>query len=531
MGIGKLLKTKKGKIIAAAVAFVVLAAGIAVILLMMNGNTYRSIIAKSVSGTVNVVGEINNGPAYSGERLYGGDDVSVMEESSLTMLMDHDKYLYAAENTHFVLKTEQAGNFNRIRIILDKGSALNELRSSLAINDSYDVDTPNSTMSVRGTKFNVTVYSDDDIVYTLLDVSEGVVLAQLRTLDGVYTGDEAKFTAGESVLIRGGRDFSEFVLDENGEMVRHFDVISSLPQNGEDRLKELLYMTEEQPVSTSSVTEVTEPSVTEKTTAVTTERITSSTTEVTDLTVPDNTPDITTVHTHVFGAWTVITNADCTVEGVEQRVCADCGAAESRKIPALGHSFGDWVVKSTGCVTEGSEERICSVCGKTESREIPAAGHSFGKWKITKPADCVNQGTATRVCSVCGKKERKKVPAHGHDFGDWEVTKQADCIGIGYETRTCSVCGEAEEKIIPPVDHSYGSWVIISSASCTADGTEERTCSVCGKSETNTIPHLGHNYVNMGYTFVLNPIGSVNGGYKWVCTRCGDSYIESAPAP
>ncbi|MBP5606598.1 MAG: FecR domain-containing protein, partial [Ruminiclostridium sp.] len=410
MGVGKLLKTTKGKIITAIVALVAVAAIVAVILLLINGNTYRSIIAKSVSGTVNVVGEINNGPAYSGERLYGGDDVSVMEASSLTMLMDNDKYLYAAENTHFVLKAEQSGSFSRIRIVLDKGSALNELRSSLNINDSYDVDTPNSTMSVRGTKFTVTVFSEGDIVYTLLEVSEGVVLAQLRTLDGVYTGVEAKFTAGESVLIRGGKDFSEFVTDENGETVRHLGGISSLPPEGTERLKALLDMirdTEHTPAATSAVTDIPEPPVTEGTTAVTTEVTTVTTTEITTVTTPETVPDITTVHTHVFGGWTVSTAAGCTEAGVEKRVCLGCGITESRMISALGHSFGDLVIKPSGCVTEGSEERVCSVCGKKERKTIAANGHKFGKWVNVEKADCEHDGLKTRTCSVCGKKERK----------------------------------------------------------------------------------------------------------------------------
>ncbi|MBO6301153.1 MAG: FecR domain-containing protein [Ruminiclostridium sp.] len=238
MGLRSILKTTKGRI-AFASAGIVIAAGIAAAVLLINGNTYRSITAKSVSGIVIVTGDINNGQAYAGERLYGGDDISVMETSSLTMLMDNDKYLFADENTHFLLETDQSGNNNRIRIVLDKGSELNELRSSLRAGDSYDVDTPNSTMSVRGTKFRVTVVDIDGTTYTLVEVTNGVVSTRLRTASGVDTGSELSFVAGESVIIKGTRDSSEYVRDKNGETVRHLD-LSRLPSAATERLIALL---------------------------------------------------------------------------------------------------------------------------------------------------------------------------------------------------------------------------------------------------------------------------------------------------
>ncbi len=279
--------TSRGKIIAAVVG-VIAVAGIIAAVLLLNGNTYRSIIAKEVSGTVNVVGESNNGQVYAGQRLYGGDDVSVMAQSSLTMLMDNDKYLFAEANTHFMLESQQSDRSSRIKIILDKGSVLSELRSKLAAYDSYDVDTPNSTMSVRGTKFNVTVYTENDIVYTLLEVSDGAVLTQLHTVDGAYNGVEQTFMPGESALITGDKGHSEFILSKTGETVWHLD-LSKLPANGTDRLIALLRsITEEndQPPATESSTEAapvtTETSADETTTDTSEENTTEATTSVTD---------------------------------------------------------------------------------------------------------------------------------------------------------------------------------------------------------------------------------------------------------
>ena len=217
----KFLKTTKGKVIgiSAAVAAVTLVAVVAA-MLIINSNKYRSISVADVKGIVNIIGQKNNGQAYKGQRLFDGDDVSVMEDSELTLCLNNDKYVYADENTHFKLEAASSKQGNKLKIVLDKGSELNVLTAKLGDGDTYQVDTPNSTMSVRGTRFRMTVYTGaDGYTYTLLEVQSGIVLTQLKTLTGEYNGVEKEFFAGQSALIRGGDDFSEFVLsDENTEV-------------------------------------------------------------------------------------------------------------------------------------------------------------------------------------------------------------------------------------------------------------------------------------------------------------------------
>lgn len=248
MSVGTFLKTTKGKIITGAGGTVV-AVGIGVAVLMQGGG-YRSIAVEQLSGSVNVVGEKNNGQAYEGQHLYSGDDVTVGDASELTMCMDNDKYVYADANTHFKLEASDASEDSMIKIYLDAGSELNELQSKLAEGESYEVDTPNSTMSVRGTSFRVTVYKDKDgLIYTLVEVESGQVLVRLKTTDGSYNGIEKLFMPGESALIRGNSDFSEFVTselldamnikggDEEGALQLAYD---NLPEDGLERLIALL---------------------------------------------------------------------------------------------------------------------------------------------------------------------------------------------------------------------------------------------------------------------------------------------------
>ena len=248
MNVGALLKTIKGKILAGAGGTVV-AVGIGVAVLLQGGG-YRSIAVEQVAGTVNVVGEMNNGQAYKGEHLYSGDDVTVMDASELVMCMDNDKYVYADANTHFKLEASDKSEDSRIKIYLDAGSELNELQSKLEAGETYEVDTPNSTMSVRGTSFRVTVYkASDGLIYTLTEITTGEVLVRLKTTDGSYNGVEKLFTPGQSALIRGNSEFSEFVssglLDANDiENTGDDDALElaygSLPEDGMERLIALL---------------------------------------------------------------------------------------------------------------------------------------------------------------------------------------------------------------------------------------------------------------------------------------------------
>ena len=80
MKIGDFLKTTKGKVVTLASGAGVIAVGIAVAVLMQ-GSGYRSIAVDGLEGTVNVVGEKNNGNAYVGQNLYSGDDVTVASAS------------------------------------------------------------------------------------------------------------------------------------------------------------------------------------------------------------------------------------------------------------------------------------------------------------------------------------------------------------------------------------------------------------------------------------------------------------------
>ena len=481
MGVRKFLSTAKGKVIAGASAAAVVAAVVLVILLLPKG--YRSITVKDVEGTVNVKGEINNGQAYAGERLYGGDDVTVMEAASLVMLMDNDKYMYADANTHFVLESDCTKDHSRIRIILDKGSELNEIKSKLRPEDTYKISTPNSTMSVRGTKFRVTVYDSDGIVYTLVEVREGTVLTQLQTSDGTFNGVEKEFNAGESALIRGNSEFSEFVPDEDGEEKRQLDY-SSLPEDAVERLIALLEKNEKGGAVT------TEEKTTEKTTEKKTTEKTTSEKKTTEKMTESKTTEKSTEKTATER------NTQRATESVTEKATETATEAVTEKQ-----------------TEENTDKKTEEAKKPTEEEKTTNHTHSFGAWKVTKAATCTESGTRERTCS-CGQSEKGTIAATGHSFGEWAVVNEAGCTANGLKERKCSTCGATESESIP-AQHRWGSWS--STSTCDMPGERWRICEVCGEGEFEPDEALGHIWVE---STVPGDAG------KYVCERCGEVKYE-----
>ena len=92
--------------------------------------------------------------------------------------------------------------------------------------------------------------------------------------------------------------------------------------------------------------------------------------------------------------------ATCTQKGWS--AWSYCSACETvlevqEEIPALGHDWGEWGDSTATCTEPGVETRTCRRidCGATESREVPAKGHILG---------------VDNVCTVCNEPVEMIVP-------------------------------------------------------------------------------------------------------------------------
>ena len=467
MKIGDFLKTTKGKVVMLASGAGVIAVGIAIAVLMQ-GSGYRSIAVNGFEGTVSVAGNKNNGNVYVGQNLYSGDDVTVASESSLTMCMDGDKYVYADADTHFSLEASSPKEDSRIKINLAEGSELNELKNKLADGESYVVDTPNSTMSVRGTTFRVTVYKGEDgLWYTLLEVIDGTVEVALKTEDGTYNGVVEKFGEGQAAMIRGNSDFSEFIVGEENEVVLIFDY-KMLPEGAVSRVVEILtylednvivgdveaqHMAEDEEASgTNAVTETEGDTAAEVEAEAESEAVEETEEETEAGEGAATTAANAEAHVHTPGEWMIVISPSCGSQGARQQFCTECNALlASEFLPATGnHIRGHWVTIGYGaCNYEGAEQEECPNCGAvfgTRSTGYGEHTYSGGSCVVCGQADPDYETVSTSTeCSHVWKYQfletEDYVPYHiGTCTKCGETTGEERCT-INDEYTECSVCG------------------------------------------------------------------------------------------
>lgn len=538
----EILKTTKGKAaLGAGVAGIAVAAVTAGILLSGKG-AYRTISVEEVNGTSIVQNEKQeSNQAYEGMHLMSGDDVNVEDASDMTLLLDMDKYVYAEENTHFWLEAEGDSEKSKTRIYLDEGAELNRLSTKLTEGESYEVETPNSVMAVRGTVFRVSIYYDENgVAWTQIDVYDGEVEISLKTLEGDFNGVKETFKAGQSALIRAGADYSEFVMDEENH-IRHNIDYEALPQNTVKKL--LVYIDDGQELCISRELLLEYAGLAEQQVEETAgkeedaEETTSGSKETDTESEESNSesaqgeggqsPSCEITGQHTPGAFTVTKEANCTQEGVRTQTCTVCGKVIlTESIPMKEHISGDWTMLGQDLCNAGGEKvRTCIVCGATlESANVPALGHDFSDWSTSQEPGCTEGGIEIRVCSRCGGSEIMYTGALGHDWGSWENLGSADCTSEGQQSRTCNRCGETETITISASGHDWSSWEEQTAASCETEGSKSHTCSRCGKTETATIAALGHAYVAFAHEFAEDQDDALA---IMVCSRCNKDTTET----
>ncbi|MBO5426204.1 MAG: FecR domain-containing protein [Lachnospiraceae bacterium] len=188
-------KTKK--LILLIIVIVVLVATVVAILFATGvlGNKdeeYRVVSVESYEGEVKLERNAKEQDMFQGMNLRSEDRVSTGEAASMLLLADSDKYILAEENTCFTLVATGNENNGKISIGLEYGTALITIENKLADGSEFEVDTPNATMSVRGTIFEVTY--NEETGETLLTVEEGCV----EVVNDIMT---KLINAGESVVI------------------------------------------------------------------------------------------------------------------------------------------------------------------------------------------------------------------------------------------------------------------------------------------------------------------------------------------
>jgi ribosomal protein L32 len=199
---------------------------------------------------------------------------------------------------------------------------------------------------------------------------------------------------------------------------------------------------------------------------------------------------------HSYGDWIIMNEPSCTVPGLRQRVCSNCGDVDTEEIPAKGHTWNtDYTVdQAPTCAEEGSESIHCADCDavkENSARSIPKTEHEYGSWEVTKEATCTEKGSRKKVCGNCGDIITEEIPAKGHTWNtDYTVDQAATCAEEGSESIHCTDCDAVKEdsaRSIPKTKHEHGSWEVTKESTCTEEGSRERVCKNCGSKDIQVI--------------------------------------------
>ena len=553
------LSSLKGKIIAGIAGGAVVVAGVVVSVVVVTApKDYRTIKIEELNGQTVISNEsVTEQEAYKGMNLKSGDVVTVQKDGNMTLLLDMDKYMFADEGTKF--KVEASGNSEKsntkTKIVLEEGSVLCRIDSKLGDEETFEVETPNSVMSVRGTIFKMTIYKDENGEnYARVDVLEGSVKVDLYSENGEKTGEEGLIEAGQAATVHSNPEISEFVIgdsdityDDFSEVMASF-VIETIDDGreiciGEDLFKHYTGL-ENHPETATVVKEATckeegaqeiycstcdivvrtEPIKTtehtpgewiveENTTCVERRRCT-----VCNEIIEEREADF---EKHDLERETVETKEGCNVHIVVQDTCKACKMSqEVSSRNEVRHTYGNWqTTTSAGCTTTGVRQMVCGVCGNIVSEDIGATGHSYGSWETVKAATCTTIGSEERECNNCGDTISRELAVTGHSYGSWKTVKAATCTTAGSEERECSNCGDTISRGLAVTGHSYGNWKTVKAATCTTAGSQERECGNCGNKETASISATGHNYQKYAETAAT----CTNAGERQdKCTVCGD---------
>lgn len=192
---------KKIYAIAAAATAAVAVIVFAVVLILGAGGqeSYRSIRIVELDGGVTIDREgVGDLEASVNMNLTSGDRISTSADSYVVLRLDDDKYIMLGEQGAIQVVASGDASNSRTEIHLESGSVLNEIQNPLSQDSSYEIITPNATMSVRGTVFETRNNVENGNMEVL--VYEGSVAVALSTSEPLLygPGEYTLFTSGDN---------------------------------------------------------------------------------------------------------------------------------------------------------------------------------------------------------------------------------------------------------------------------------------------------------------------------------------------
>lgn len=240
---------KKIIIIIAAVALLLIA-GILFLVLGRGEKSYRVLKVHDYEGSAKVTredtGELE---PYVNMQLESGDRVT-LDTGTFCIKADEDKFIYLDEHTELQLEATGDSRSSRTKLKLISGGITNDIKNKLTEDSTYEVNTPNATMSVRGTIFYVCIYEENGVKYTKVSVFQGSVATRLVYEDGTQSDEEVLVEKGKEVLIYNDSKTTDYVSEPKD--IKY----EELPENVLRLLEKLTSETEDLSITKAEIDKV-----------------------------------------------------------------------------------------------------------------------------------------------------------------------------------------------------------------------------------------------------------------------------------
>lgn len=207
------MSKKNGNIVIIVVIGVIVVLAFLLIALLGKKDSYRIVKIYEYDGKATVTRQEDKLEPYNNMLLESGDGV-YLDTGKMTLKMDEDKYAYVEEKTQFSIRAEGKNEDGKTTITINKGSITNEIQNKLSSDSTYEVNTPNATMAVRGTVFRVSTYYDEnDVCYTKVSVFDGEVVSRLVYGDGTVSEEEVSISSGKEVVIYADNKTTDYLTE------------------------------------------------------------------------------------------------------------------------------------------------------------------------------------------------------------------------------------------------------------------------------------------------------------------------------
>lgn len=145
----------------------------AVVAVLLLGKGYRVIKVDDFDGEVILERDSDEKDLFEGMKLKSEDTLTTEEDGLIELLVDTDKHILAREDTCFTIQSSGNKKKGKLTIELEYGASLIEIENKLPDGYEVGVETPNASLSVRGTTFEVSY--DKKTNTTVVEVTEGKV--------------------------------------------------------------------------------------------------------------------------------------------------------------------------------------------------------------------------------------------------------------------------------------------------------------------------------------------------------------------